>query len=196
MPQRAMPDPIAKFNEWLAEATKTEPVNPTACSLATVGADGQPTARMVLLKAVDERGFVFYTNLGSRKAEDLRANPKAGLCFYWKSTARQVRVSGPVALVSDAEADAYFETRGREAKIGAWASPQSQPMKSRFDLEKAVVKTTARFAVGRIARPDFWSGYRVTPEVIEFWREKPFRLHERIEYVRDGEGWAVRHLFP
>ncbi len=196
MPQRAMPDPIAKFNEWLEEATKTEPVNPTACSLATVGADGQPTIRMVLLKAVDERGFVFYTNLGSRKAEDLRANPKAGLCFYWKSTARQVRVSGPVDLVSDPEADAYFETRSREAKIGAWASRQSQPMKSRFDLEKAVVKTTARLAVGRIARPDFWLGYRVTPEIIEFWREKPFRLHERIEYARDGEGWAVRHLFP
>ena len=196
MPQRAMPDPIAKFNEWLVEATETEPVNPTACSLATVGADGQPTLRMVLLKGADERGFVFYTNLGSRKAEDLRANPKAALCFYWKSTARQVRVTGSAALVGDAEADAYFESRGREAKIGAWASRQSQAIKSRFDLEKAVVKATARYAVGAVPRPEFWSGYRVTPEIIEFWREKPFRLHERIEYSRDGEGWALRHLFP
>lgn len=196
MPQRSGPDPIAKFKEWLAEATKTEALNPTACALATAGEDGQPAVRMVLLKGADERGFVFYTNLESQKAQELAANPRAALCFYWKSTARQVRVQGPVEPVSDEEADAYFATRGREAKIGAWASRQSQPMETRFDLEKAVARKAAKFAIGRVPRPDFWSGYRLAPALIEFWREKPFRLHERIEYRRSGAEWTVRYLFP
>ncbi|MCH8112415.1 MAG: pyridoxamine 5'-phosphate oxidase [Proteobacteria bacterium] len=196
MAQRAETDPIAKFKGWLDEATKTEPINPNACALATTGADGQPSVRMVLLKGADERGFVFYTNLESQKAQELEANPAAALCFYWKSTARQVRVQGPVEQVSDEEADAYFATRGREAQIGAWASRQSQPMKTRFDLGKAVAKKMARFAIGKVPRPDFWSGYRLAPTVIEFWREKPFRLHERIEYRRSGAEWSVRHIFP
>lgn len=196
MPQQAATDPIAKFKEWLDEATKTEPVNPTACALATTGADGQPSVRMVLLKGADDRGFVFYTNLESQKARELAANPKAALCFYWKSAARQVRVQGPVEPVSGVEADAYFAGRGREAQIGAWASRQSQPMKTRFDLEKAVAKKIARFAIGKVPRPDFWSGYRLAPTLIEFWREKPFRLHERIEYRRSDAEWSIRHLFP
>ena len=173
MPQQAATDPIAKFKEWLDEATKTEPVNPTACALATTGADGQPSVRMVLLKGADDRGFVFYTNLESQKARELAANP-----------------------VSGEEADAYFASRGREAQIGAWASRQSEPMKTRFDLEKAVAKKMARFAIGKVPRPDFWSGYRLAPTLIEFWREKPFRLHERIEYRRSDAEWSVRHLFP
>ena len=151
---------------------------------------------MVLLKGADERGFVFYTNLSSRKARELGSNPLAALCFYWKSTTRQVRVEGRVTPVSDEEADAYFASRGREAQIGAWASRQSQPMRTRFDLEKAVAKKAARFAIGKVPRPEFWSGYRLDPSLIEFWREKPFRLHERIEYQRRDADWALRHLFP
>jgi pyridoxamine 5'-phosphate oxidase len=189
-------DPIAHFQTWLAEAEKSEPVNPTACSLATADKQGRPSARMVLLKGVDDRGFVFYSNLESRKGRDLAENPKASLCFYWKSLLRQVRIDGDVEPVSSEEADAYFASRARDSQIGAWASKQSAPMATRFDLEKMVAKSVARFGLRKIPRPDFWSGYRVRPSLIEFWREKPFRLHERIEYSRDGDGWQSRRLFP
>lgn len=189
-------DPISLFKDWLADAERSEPNNPNAMTLATVTPDGAASARMVLLKGVDERGFTFYTNLGSGKAEHLSANPRAALCFYWKSLKRQVCVEGTVERVDDAEADAYFATRPRGAQIGAWASKQSQPMEGRFRLEARVAKYTARFHVGTVPRPDFWSGFRVVPERIEFWREQPFRLHDRVVYHRDGGGWRKERLYP
>ncbi len=189
-------DPIALFRAWFDEAEAAEPVNPNACALATADADRQPSSRMVLLKAFDERGFVFYSNLESRKARELEQNPRASLCFYWKSLARQVRIDGAVELVADDEADAYFATRDRDSQIGAWASRQSRVMKTQFDLEKEVARTAARFWFDEIPRPAFWSGYRVRPERIEFWQEKHFRLHERIEYCAADEGWTVRRLYP
>lgn len=189
-------DPISLFKDWLADAERSEPNDPNAMTLATVTPDGAASARIVLLKGVDERGFTFYTNLGSHKAEQLSANPGAALCFYWKSLKRQVRVEGTVERVDDAEADAYFATRPRGAQIGAWASKQSQPMEGRFRLEARVAKYTARFHVGTVPRPDFWSGFRVVPERIEFWREQPFRLHDRVVYHRDGGGWTRQRLYP
>ena len=192
----ATKDPIAEFKEWLAEAEASEPVNPTAAALATSTPDGRPSVRMVLLKEVDDRGFVFYTNIESQKGVELAANPQAALCFYWKSLARQVRVDGPVEPVSDEEADAYFASRDRSARIGAWASKQSRPMASRFDLEKRAAQFTARFNVGAIPRPDFWSGYRIVPTSIEFWVERKFRLHERTVYHRADDGWTTEKLFP
>jgi pyridoxamine 5'-phosphate oxidase len=183
--------------EWLEEAARAEPVNPTAAALATTDASGAPAVRMVLVRGVDDRGFVFYTNLESRKASELAANQRAALCFYWKSLDRQLRITGPIEAVSEDEADAYFSTRARASQIGAWASRQSRVMASRFALEKEVAKTAARFAVGNIPRPPFWSGYRVRPQSVEFWRQKPFRLHERIEYLRGDDGdWTVQQLFP
>lgn len=189
-------DPISLFKDWLADAERSEPNNPNAMTLATVTPDGAASARMILLKGVDERGFTFYTNLGSRKAEQLSANPRAALCFYWKSLKRQVHVEGTVERVDDAEADAYFATRPRGAQIGAWASKQSRPMEGRFRLEARVAKYTAKFHVGTVPRPDFWSGFRVVPEHIEFWREQPFRLHDRVVYHRDGGGWRKERLYP
>jgi len=189
-------DPISLFKDWLADAERSEPNNPDAMTLATVTSDGAVSARMVLLKGVDERGFTFYTNLGSRKAEQLSANPGAALCFYWKSLKRQVQVEGTVERVDDAEADAYFATRPRGAQIGAWASKQSDPMEGRFRLEARMAKYTAKFHVGTVPRPDFWSGFRVVPERIEFWREQPFRLHDRVVYHRDGGGWTRQRLYP
>ncbi|MFQ5619175.1 MAG: pyridoxamine 5'-phosphate oxidase [Rhodospirillales bacterium] len=189
-------DPIGLFKDWLADAERSEPNDPNAMTLATATADGAASARMVLLKGVDERGFTFYTNLGSRKAEQLSANPRAALCFYWKSLKRQVRVEGTVERVDDAEADAYFATRPRGAQIGAWASRQSHPMDGRFQLEARVARYTARFHVGTVPRPDFWSGFRVFPEHIEFWRDQPFRLHDRVVYHRDGGGWTRQRLYP
>lgn len=189
--------PIERFRSWLAEAEKTEPNDPNAMSIATVGTDGMPSVRMVLLKGFDERGFVFYTNLGSQKGRELAANPKAALCFHWKSLKRQVRVEGLVEAVSETEADTYYASRARDSRIGAWASKQSQPMEGRFELEKRVALFALKFNIGEIPRPPFWSGFRVIPQKIEFWTDKPFRLHERLVYTCSGDGtWATSVLFP
>ena len=188
--------PIKIFKEWYREAKATEPINPNAMTLATADDEGRPSARMVLLKDVDMDGFVFYTNLGSRKALELNANPHAALCFYWKSLAKQVRVEGVIELVADAEADAYFASRPKLSQLGAWASKQSQTLEGRMALEKRVAKYTAKFNVGTIPRPDFWSGLRLRPVQIELWKEEAFRLHDRTRYKRDGDGWTVDRLYP
>lgn len=189
-------NPTEQFREWFEDAQKSEPGLAEAMTLATVDADGVPDARMVLLKDADEAGFVFYTNTESAKGDQLRSNPTAALVFHWKSLKRQVRIRGPVEPVSDAEADAYFATRARGAQIGAWASDQSREMENAFDLEKAVASYTARFGVGAVPRPSHWHGYRVRPEVIEFWEEKLFRLHRRDVFrMNDGE-WRRLRLFP
>jgi len=196
MSNPAAPNPFALFQDWLAEAEDTEPNDPNAMTLATVSDTGQPSARMVLLKGVDDRGFVFYTNLASHKGRDLAANPVAALLFHWKSLRRQVRIEGGVERVSDAEADEYFQSRPRDSRIGAWASKQSSPMDGMFELEKRVAKYLVKFPIGEVPRPDFWSGFRVVPDRFEFWRDKPFRLHERTVYQRADGGWQTGHLFP
>ena len=189
-------DPIALFRVWLTAAEKSEPNDPNAMTLATATPEGVPSARMVLLKEVDECGFAFYTNLASRKATDLYANSRAALCFHWKTLHRQVLVEGTVKPVDEAEADAYFASRPRMSRIGAWASQQSRPLAGRFELEKRVAEFTARFHVGSVPRPDFWSGFRLLPEQIEFWRERPFRLHDRMVYHRHEGGWLIERLYP
>jgi pyridoxamine 5'-phosphate oxidase len=190
-------DPFLLFSEWLAEATAAEPNDPTAMALATVDQTGMPDVRMVLLKDFGPSGFVFYTNLESRKGQELAKAPKAALGFHWKSLRRQVRIRGPVESVTAAEADAYFASRPRMARIGAWASKQSEPLASRFELEKAVALYTARYAIGEVPRPPHWSGFRVVPEEIEFWRDGAFRLHERLRFSRaGGGGWTKAWLFP
>ena len=189
-------DPFRQFALWFAEAEVKEPNDPSAMALATVGADGMPAVRMVLLKGVDERGFVFYTNLESRKGEQLAGQPLAALCFHWKSLRRSVRVEGTVEAVTGAEADAYFATRPRSSQIGAWASSQSRPLASRFELEKRIARFTAQFGVGAVPRPPHWSGFRVLPRRIEFWEDRPFRLHDRLVFHRSDAGWRTEKLYP
>lgn len=190
-------NPYTLFQEWLDDATRSEPNDPEAMSLATVGADGMPSVRMVLLKGFDERGFVFYTNLGSQKAQELAAHPKAALCFHWKTLTRQVRVQGTIEPVSAEEADAYFASRARDSRIGAWASKQSQPMEGRWELEKRVAAFALKFGIGDIPRPEFWSGFRLAPTTLEFWKAGLFRLHDRVRCVRNADGsWTQTTLFP
>jgi pyridoxamine 5'-phosphate oxidase len=189
-------DPIALFDEWLAEALAKEPNDGNAMALSTVDAEGRPDVRMVLLKDVDARGFVFYTNLESAKGRQLAAHPQAALLFHWKSLRRQVRVRGEVSAVTPEEADAYFATRARPAQIGAWASDQSRPLPDRLALEKRIAEVGLKFGLGKVPRPPHWSGYRLTPETIEFWRDRPFRLHERLVFERAGGGWTTRRLYP
>jgi len=195
--------PIDLFRQWLTEAEGKEPVNPNAMALATADSRGRPCVRMVLLKGIDERGFVFYTNSESRKGLELAENAYASLCFYWKSLGREVGIDGPVEKVSLEEADGYYDSRARGSQIGAWASKQSRPMAGRFELEKRVAQFTAKFHVGKVPRPEFWEGYRVKPERIEFWAERRFRLHDRIVYIREvesegvsGSEWEIQRLFP
>jgi pyridoxamine 5'-phosphate oxidase len=191
-------EPLRLFAAWFAEGKRAEPVNPDAVTLATVDADGMPNARMVLLKGFDARGFVFYTNLDSAKGHELQDAPKAALTFYWKSLQRQVRVRGDVELVAPEEADAYFATRSRMSQIGAWASKQSMPLESRLAFEKAVARFTAKFGIGTVPRPPNWTGYRVVPQAIEFWQERPFRLHDRIAFTRatPAAPWTKTRLYP
>jgi pyridoxamine 5'-phosphate oxidase len=191
-------EPLRLFASWFEEAVKGEPRDPTAMALATVDADGRPNVRMVLMKGFDERGFVFYTNVDSQKGRELDASHEGALLFHWKSLNRQVRLRGPVTRVDDQEADAYFATRPRLAQIGAWASKQSAPLESRHAFEKAIALTTAKYALGTIPRPPNWTGYRLSPLAIEFWHDRPFRLHDRIEFRREAAGapWHKTRLYP
>lgn len=190
-------EPLKLFAEWLEDATRSEINDPNAMALATVDEDGLPDVRMVLLKGFDADGFVFYTNFESAKGREILATRKAAICFHWKSLRRQVRVRGPVDIVSDAEADEYYASRPRGSRIGAWASKQSRPLESRFALEKAVAEHTARHAVGEIPRPPYWSGFRIRPQQIEFWHDRPFRLHDRVVFRPDGHGgWDKTRLYP
>jgi pyridoxamine 5'-phosphate oxidase len=189
-------DPHTLFESWLREAEASEPNDPNAVAVATVGADGMPSVRMVLLKGHDARGFVFYTNQQSRKADELATDPQAALLFHWKSLRRQVRIEGPVSLVSTDEADAYWASRGRHSKLGAWASDQSRPLDSRTTFEQRVADATARFEGVDVPRPAHWGGYRVAPMRIEFWQDRDHRLHERQLFTRDGDGWRQGLLYP
>jgi pyridoxamine 5'-phosphate oxidase len=195
-PPLSADDPIALFETWLGEALKREPNDGNAMTLATVDADGSPDARMVLLKGVDARGFLFFTHVTSAKGQQLAANPRAALVFHWKSLRRSVRVRGEVESVGEAEADAYFATRARSAQIGAWASDQSKPLPDPLALERRVAEMALKFGVSQPPRPPNWSGYRLAPQTLEFWRDRPFRLHERLLFTRAGEHWTTQRLFP
>ncbi|MBB4568475.1 pyridoxamine 5'-phosphate oxidase [Rhizobium leucaenae] len=191
-------EPFALFAAWLRDAEANEPNDPNAVALATVDKDGLPNVRMVLLKGFDSQGFVFYTNFESQKGQEILSQKKAAMCFHWKSLRRQVRLRGLVDVVSDREADDYFKTRARGSRIGAWASKQSRPLEGRFALEKAVAEYTARYAIGDIPRPSYWSGFRIRPLSIEFWHDRQFRLHDRVEFRRDvPEGaWEKVRMYP
>ncbi len=190
-------EPFRLFAEWLDEATRSEPNDPNGLALSTVDPDGMPDVRMVLLKGFDEHGFVFYTNLESAKGREILASMKAAMLFHWKSLRRQVRIRGTVEIVSDDEADAYYATRPRQSQIGAWVSKQSRPLESRFALEKAVAEFAATHLVGKIERPKHWSGFRVVPRSIEFWKDGAFRLHDRVLFTRnEAEGWDKARLYP
>ena len=191
-------EPFRLFAAWLDDATGKEPRDPTAMTLATVDAEGMPNARMVLLKGVDDRGFVFYTNMESQKGRELDRDARAALVFHWKSLNRQIRIRGPVEKVTTAEADAYFATRPKGAQIGAWASQQSRPLETRMAFEKSVAVYGAKYAIGEVPRPQYWSGYRVLPLVMEFWHDRPFRLHDRVEFRREttSGSWIKTRLYP
>lgn len=188
--------PFDLFARWFAEAEATEPNDANAMALATVDAEGQPSVRVVLMKDYDARGFVFYTNLQSDKGRALLANPRAGLDFHWKSLRRQVRIQGPVSMVSDAEADEYFAVRPRDSQIGAWASAQSRPLASRAVFEAEIAEVAARYDGAPVPRPPHWSGFRIAPAKLEFWQDRPFRLHDRVIFTPEGDGWRVHRLYP
>ena len=192
------PEPFALFQSWMDEAAQSEINDPNAMALASVAANGMPDVRMVLLKGFDEQGFVFYSNSESQKGQELASNAKAAVVFHWKSLRRQVRVRGEVTMVSATEADEYYHSRPRQSQIGAWASQQSRPLASKETLESEVARYTAQFGTAEIPRPSYWNGYRILPTEIEFWHDRPFRLHERIVFSRKNpdEHWTKTRLFP
>lgn len=191
-----MNDPIARFLKIYERAEKKDPGDHTRVALATTDEDGLPSVRMVLLRGVDERGFAFYTNYGSRKAADLEANPRAAMCFYWECIKEQVRVEGAVERTSEEESDAYFASRARGSQLAAWASKQSSRLESRTSLVTGYLKLRAQYAGRPIPRPDFWGGFRIEPQRMEFWSSKAHRMHDRVAYIRDGDGWTIEHLYP
>lgn len=192
------PDPFDLFHSWMKDAQASEPADANAMALATADADGRPNVRMVLLKGADANGFVFYSNEESAKGEELAANPHAAINFHWKSLKKVVRVQGLVSRVTDAEADAYFASRPKDSQIGAWASPQSRPMEGRWAFEKRIAEYALKYGIGTVPRPPYWTGWRITPLRIEFWRDRPFRLHDRLVYSRAtaADAWTTERLFP